>query len=295
MERARAGSIPLQTTQPAASRGPDSGLILKYAVLVLAVFLTLFPMYWLLNTSFKHRAEIYYTTPTFFPSELTLENYRNLFATRDVAQFLLNSAVVVSLSVLISMAVGSVAAYSLARFRLFGGVERHIGFMVLTTRMIPAIVIVVPIYLMVRDIGLLNTWLGLALVYAAFNLPFVIWMMRSFFAEIPVDLEEAAMVDGDSRLTAFWRVVLPLAAPGLAATAIFAVITTYNEFLFALILTSTSDSMTLPVGTSTLTGRIESNWGEMTGLAAIAILPIIIFALAVQRHLVRGLTMGAVK
>jgi len=271
------------------------GTVLKYAVLLLALFLVLFPIYWLLNTSFKVRDEIFYTTPTFFPTTPTLDNYIHLFATRNVGQFMLNSLVVVSLAVLISMGIGTLAAYSLARFRFAFGIERHLDFWILTTRMIPAIVIVVPIYLMVRDLGLLNTYFGLALVYAAFNTPFVIWMMRSFFAEIPVDLEEAAMVDGDNRLTAFWRIVLPLAAPGLAATAIFAVIATYNEFLFALILTSTADAMTLPVGTSTLAGRIQASWGEMTAIAAISIMPILIFALAVQRHLVRGLTMGAVK
>src|SRR5207249_4377389 len=133
--------------------------------------------------------------------------------------------------------------------------ESQLAFFILSTRMIPAIVIVVPIYLMIQEIGLVNTYWGLGLVYMSFNLPWVIWMMRSFFAEIPVDLEEAAMVDGDSRLTAFVRVVLPLAAPGLAATAIFAVITTWNEFLFALILTSTSTSMTVPVGAATLANK----------------------------------------
>jgi multiple sugar transport system permease protein len=269
--------------------------ILKYVVLVLALFIALFPLYWLLNTSFKHRPEIFLSTPTFFPSQLTIENYVNLFASRNVVQFMINSLVVVSLSVIASMIIGSLAAYSLARFRLPWGLNQKVGFWILSTRMIPAIVIIVPIYLMIRDFGLINTYAGLALVYTAFNLPFVIWMMQSFFAEIPVDLEEAAMVDGDSRLTAFWRIVLPLSAPGLVATSIFAVITTYNEFLFALILSQTADSMTMPVGTSTLAGRIQSSWGEMTAIAAIAILPIMIFALAVQRHLVRGLTMGAVK
>ncbi len=275
--------------------GVSLGLVVKYGLLLLALAFVLLPLYWMVVTSFKLRPEIFLSTPTFFPSEPTLENYVNLFASRNVTQFLINSAIVVTTAVVLSMVIGSVAAYSLARFRLVFGLDRHLGFWILTTRMIPAIVIIVPIYVMVRDLGLINTYLGLSLVYAAFNLPFVIWMMRSFFAEIPVDLEEAAMVDGDNRLTAFWRIVLPLSAPGLVATSIFAVITTYNEFLFALILTSTADAMTMPVGTSTLIGRIQSSWGEMTAIAAIGILPILIFALAVQRHLVRGLTMGAIK
>jgi multiple sugar transport system permease protein len=122
-----------------------------------------------------------------------------------------------------------------------------------------------------------------------------VWMMESFFREIPVDLEEAAMVDGDSRLTAFRRIILPLAAPGLVATAIFATIVTYNEFLFALVLTSTPDAQTMPVGAATLIGRINTDWASMSAAGVIGALPIVIFAVAVQRHLVRGLTMGAVK
>jgi multiple sugar transport system permease protein len=283
------------TTREAAEPRLQAGTVLKYVALVFALVVVLFPLYWMVNTSFKHRPEIFLTHPTFFPAEPTLDNYRELFATRNVLQFFVNSAIVVSTSVVLAMFVGSLAAYALARFRLAGGAERHLALWIISTRMIPAVVIVIPIYMMMQGVGLLNTYTGLSLVYAAFNLPFVIWMMRSFFTEIPVDLEEAAMVDGDTRLSAFFRVVLPLSAPGFVATAIFAVIATYNEFLFALILTSTADSMTIPVGTSTLIGRIQASWGPMCALATLAVLPIMIFALAVQRHLVRGLTMGAVK
>jgi multiple sugar transport system permease protein len=281
----------------AAPREPGIRLltVLKYVVLVVALIIVIFPLYWLAITGFKFQKEIFSTSPTIFPSEPTFENYTSLFAKRNVAQFLLNSTIVVSFSVGLGLAIGSLAAYSLARFRLWMGVENRLAFLILSTRMIPAIVIVVPIFLMIRDIGLVNTYWGLGLVYMSFNLPWVIWMMRSFFAEIPVDLEEAAMVDGDSRLTAFIRIVLPLAAPGLAATAIFAVITTWNEFLIALILTSTESAMTMPVGAATLSGKNTIAPGEMAAIATIAVIPVMVFALFVQRHLVRGLTMGAVK
>ena len=155
--------------------------------------------------------------------------------------------------------------------------------------------ILIPVYLLILQLKLIDTWLGLILTYTAFNITFCVWMMESFFREIPVDLEEAAMVDGDSRLTAFLRIALPLAAPGLAATAIFAVIATFNEFLFALALTATPRAMTMPRGTGTLIGRIDTDWASMAAAGVVGALPIVVFALLVQRHLVRGLTMGAVK
>jgi multiple sugar transport system permease protein len=154
---------------------------------------------------------------------------------------------------------------------------------------------VIPLYIILDNVGLLNTRLGLILIYTCLNTSFVIWMMQSFLEEIPRDIEEAAMVDGDSRLTALRRVVLPLAAPGLAATAIFAVITTYNEFLLALTLTSTPDAGTVPAGVATLIGKIQIEWGPMAAAGVVGAAPIILFAIVVQRHFVRGLTFGAVK
>ena len=267
---------------------------LTVAALVLAVAAALVPLVWMLQLSFKPNREIT-QEGTLYPHALTLSNYERLFAERNFGMYLRNSLVVTAASVLASLAVGSLAAYAIARFRLWRRLERRIGLALLTVRIIPAIVIVVPVYLLVLKLGLLNTWLGLMIVYTAFNVGFVVWMMESFFREIPVELEEAAMVDGDSRLTAFRRIVLPLAAPGLVATAIFGVIVTFNEFLFALVLTSTPDAMTVPRGAATLIGRIDVDWGAMAAAGVIAALPIVVFALIVQRHLVRGLTMGALK
>lgn len=262
--------------------------------LAFAVAFTLVPLLWMLATSVKPNREIT-QEGTIVPATFTSANYERLFSERNFGSYLVNSIVVTSVSVLVSLLVGSLAAYAIARFRLWARLERRIGLALLTVRIIPAIVIVVPVYLLVLKLGLLNTWLGLIIVYTAFNIGFVVWMMESFFREIPVDLEEAAMVDGDSRLTAFRRIVLPLAAPGLVATAIFGVIVTFNEFLFALVLTSTPEAMTVPRGASTLIGRIDVDWGAMSAAGVIAALPIVIFALIVQRHLVRGLTLGALK
>jgi multiple sugar transport system permease protein len=259
-----------------------------------AIVFAITPIVWMLLTSVKSNREITQET-SLVPQALTTANYVSLFSGREFASYLTNSVIVTSASVGIALVLGTMAAYSMARFRLRAGVERYIGFSLLMVRLLPPVVIIIPLFLVVQQLGLLNTQLSLIVVYAAFNVTIVVWMMESFFREIPIDLEEAAMVDGDTRFTAFRRIVLPLAAPGLVATGIFAVITTYNEFLFALVLTSTPGAETMPVGAATLIGRINVDWGAMSAAGVIGALPIVIFSLLVQKHLVRGLTMGAVK
>lgn len=268
--------------------------VFRLLLLVSALGLTLVPVYWMINTSLKTQVEVFASPPTLYPQKAVLENYVSLFTRRNLGAYLLNSVIIVAGSVSLAMAMGSLAAYALARFHL-GHLQERISFWVLATRMIPAVAIVVPIFLMLQYLGFINKYPGLILVYTAMNLPFVVWMMRSFFQEIPVDLEEAALVDGATRLRSFWDIVLPLAAPGLVATAIFSVIVTYNEFFFALILTSTPAAATLPVGTAALIGKTQTLFGEMAAAGVVATIPLIAFALLVQRHLVRGLTMGAVK
>jgi multiple sugar transport system permease protein len=261
---------------------------------IAAIAFAITPLIWMLLTSLKSNREITQET-SLVPQAFTIENYVSLFNGREFGSYLTNSIIVTSLSVLIALVVGTMAAYALARFRLRAGAERFVGFGLLMVRLMPPIVIIIPIFLAAQGLGLLNSKLSLIVVYAAFNVTIVVWMMESFFREIPVDLEEAAMVDGDTRFTAFRRIVLPLAAPGLVATGIFAVITTYNEFLFALVLTSTPGAETMPVGAATLIGRINVDWGAMSAAGVIGALPIVLFSIVVQRHLVRGLTMGAVK
>lgn len=259
-----------------------------------AMLVALLPIAWMIATSFKTNREAT-QDGTILPSQPTIASYESLFTRREFASYFGNALIVTATAVAIALVVGSLAAYALARFRLRFGLERHLAFVLLIARMLPPVVLIVPVYLTMQRLELLDTKLGLILLYAALDVSLVVWMMDSFFREIPVDLEEAAMVDGDSRLTAFRRIVLPLAAPGLVATAIFAVIVTYNEFLFALLLTSTPDAQTMPVGAATLMGRINIDWGAMAAAGTLGALPIVIFAMLVQRHLVRGLTLGAVK
>ena len=265
-----------------------------YAALGVAIVLALFPFWWMIDTSLKRPVDIF-SGVSLWPQHVTGSNYHRLFGSYHFGSFLVNSVLIVAASVLISLVLGTLAAYGLARFRLRFGVDRLALYGVLLVRMLPGILLVVPLYIVLAKWGMLNTRLGLILIYAGLNTSFVIWMMQSFLEDIPRDIEEAAMVDGDSRLTALRRVVIPLAAPGLIATAIFAVIATYNDFIIALTLTSTPKAQTVPVGVSTLIGKIQIEWGPMAAAGVVGAMPIVLFALVVQRHFVRGLTLGAVK
>ena len=269
--------------------------ILKTALLVLALLVALAPVYWMLTISLKTELDQFASPPKWFVFTPTLEHYYDAFVTRSFGQYLLTSAIVAVVSTACALVIGTLAAYALTRFRLPYNLDRKLSFWILSTRMFPAIVTVIPLFLMMRDLRLLNTKAALILVYTGFNLPFVVWMMRGFFAEVPRDLEEAALVDGDSRLGALVRIVLPLVTPGLAATAVFCLIVCWNEFLFALVLTQTDTAMTLPVGIAGRVTQYEIKWGVMSAAGAVAMVPILVFALAMQRYLVRGLSLGAVK
>ena len=267
----------------------------KYAVLLVALVATLAPVYWMITISFKREVDQFALPPKWFVFTPTLEHYADAFINRSFGQYLFNSLLIAVASTVCAVVLGTLAAYALARFRLPWNLDRKLALWILSTRMFPAIVTAVPLFLIMRAVWLVNTRLSLIIVYTGLNLPFVVWMMRGFFAEVPRDLEEAAMVDGDSRLGAFWRVVLPLVAPGLAATAVFCLIVSWNEFLFALVLTQTDDAMTLPVGIAGRVTQYGIKWGAMSAAAVVAMVPILVFALSVQRYLVRGLSLGAVK
>lgn len=269
--------------------------IARYSLVLFALLAALAPVYWMITISLKREIDQFAVPPHWFSFTPTLEHYADAFLSRSFGQYLLNSAVVAVSSTLCALVLGTIAAYALARFRLPFGLDRKLSLWILSTRMFPAIVTAVPLFLMMRDLRLLNTQLALVIVYTGFNLPFVVWMMRGFFAEVPRDLEEAALMDGDSRLGAFRRVVLPLVAPGLAATAVFCLIVSWNEFLFALVLTQTDAAMTLPVGIAGRVTQYEIKLGVMSAAGVVAMLPILAFAMAVQKYLVRGLSLGAVK
>ena len=268
---------------------------LRYSLAVLALLVSLAPIYWLLTISLKQEVDQFAFPPIWLQFQPTWEHYEQAFWIRPFGKYLLHSAVVAASATLIALLAGVPAAYALARFRWRRNLGEHIGFWFLSTRMLPPIVTCLPLLLLMRQVGLLDSLLGLTIVYTAFNLPFVIWMMRGFFEEIPSELEEAAMLDGDSRVGALLRVVLPIASPGLAATAVFCLIVGWNEFLFALMLSQTDAGTTLPVGIAASVTQYEIKWGVMSAAGVVAMVPVFLFAAAVQKYLVRGLSLGAVK
>lgn len=268
---------------------------LKYLLLAIFILFFLFPIYWLVMTALKTQADQFSMPPVWWTWRWTSAHYRQVFFESAFTRLAWNSLVVVTSSTLLSVAVGTMAAYSLSRFRLPYRMNYHLSFWILSTRMFPPIVTIIPLFLIMRGFDLLDTRMALVLAYSVFNLPFVVWMMKGFFDELPKEMEEAAQMDGDTRYGAFWRVVLPLVRPGLVATAIFCLIVSWNEFLFALVLTQTELALTLPVGIANHVTQYEIRWGVMSAAGVVAMLPIFVFALLVQRHLVRGLSYGAVK
>ncbi|MGD9360602.1 MAG: carbohydrate ABC transporter permease, partial [Desulfobacterales bacterium] len=222
----------------------------------------------------------------------TLKNYVDILNTSPLVDYAINSLIVASLNTLLCLIVGSMAAYGLARFK-FRGAD-NLAFWILSIRMMPPVAAIIPIYILMKNLGLLDTPWCLVITYLTFNLPFVVWMMKGFFEEIPREIEESALIDGCSDFSVFFRIALPLVAPGLAATAIMVFIFSWNEFLFALILTGTK-AVTLPVGIIGYMKETGINWGYMTAGGILALIPVIVFMVLVQKHLVKGLTLGALK
>ena len=264
------------------------------AALVLLAVVNLFPVYWIAVTAFKTRAEQITFPPVWFPQAPTLANFRETFVTRAFGSYLFNSVLAAVVSTFLCMAAGTFAGYSLARFSFPGSFQDGVSFWILSTRMFPPIISVIPIYFLMQKLSLLDTRAAIVISYTLFNLPLVVWMMRGVFQEIPQDLEEAAMVDGLSRTAALLKITLPLSAPGLASTAILCMILSFNEFLFALTLGAVK-AITLPVGIAGCVTQYKVMWGEMSAAGLVAVVPIVCFILVAQKYLVQGLTMGAVK
>ena len=282
----------------ASRRDPWRGArtALRYAVLLVVLTFCLFPILWVIGTSVKLPGEYLRNPPVWIPQSPTLVHFTSVMSQKGNLA-LKNSVIVATGATFLSMLVGSLAAYSLARLNTGG---RHFAFWLLSQRLMPPVVLVVPFFLLLRELGRINPALGLdshaALIalYTVFNLPFVIWMMRSYFEAVPAEIEESALVDGSTRFGAFRRITLPLAVPGLIATGTFAFIFSWMEFLFAVVFTRTK-AVTLPVAVAGFSGSQGSNWGQASALAVVAMVPVFALALLVQRHFVRGLTLGAIR
>ena len=260
---------------------------------LLGIFTTisLIPILWAFLTSIKNPVDAFTVPPTFI-FEPTLQFHYEVWFEHGFWSFMMNSIIVSVCTVAISVPIGALAGYAFARIRTRN--TRSIMFGLLTMRMFPHILLIIPFYVFARHLQLIDTYVVLILSFVALNQPFTIWLMRSFFVDIPKELDEAARIDGCNNWQAFWRVVLPVVRPGLAVTTLFSLLLSYNEFLFALILTG-SRTKTLPVAIASFGAEDISYW-SLSAAGAIGIsLPILVFILLMQRHLVRGLAMGAVK
>jgi N,N'-diacetylchitobiose transport system permease protein len=268
------------------------GRVGLYVAALAVVAFALLPFYWMVLTSVKTDADIVTEKPVFWPNELNLDRYGLAFE-RGFGDALRNSLLVAAGTVLAGLLLAAFAAYVLARFEM--PLRRYFLLLVMTVQMVPLVVLIIPLYGIFVDLHLLNTFYGLVIVYLAFALPLAIYMLRGFFASIPKDLEEAAMVDGCTRMQAIRKVVLPLAAPGLAATSILLFITAWNEFIIALNFTTDNDAQTLPVALTRFTGRGLVDWGGVMAFSTMMVVPVVIFFLLVHRRLTTGLVMGATK
>ena len=262
----------------------------QLALILVAILIMLVPIAWIFMAAFKNHIDVFQLKLFFTP---TLENFGTVFEPPFfLGHKLMNSTIVAFVTVVLAIPIATMAAYSFSRFRLTG--ETAMLVVILATQFVPAVVIILPFFVMFRDIGLLDTRIGLILVNLAIVMPFAIWMIKGFIDGIPLDTEEAAMVDGSSRLQVIRNIVLPMAAPGLLTAGIFCFIIAWNEFLFALILTN-KDAVTLPIGLALFKAEEGDLWNLLSAAGIIIMLPMFVLALIIRKYFVQGMTMGAVR
>jgi multiple sugar transport system permease protein len=264
-----------------------------YAILLTLLVIVLFPFYWMTITSFKDETQMRSLASMFWPSPFVADNYAHLVRKTEFLGWYRNSVIVSVSSTLLATAIGTIGAYALARLTFLG--RAFMASAVLITYLVPPSILFIPLYAQIRNLGLADSLTGLIVAYPSFTVPFVTWLLMGYFESIPVELEEAAMIDGATRFGAFRRVVLPLAAPGLLAAALYAFTQAWNEFLYALVFITNVKLRTLPVGLSTfITGDVYG-WGYLMAGAVLTTLPVIAAYVYLQRYMVEGLTAGSVK
>ena len=271
----------------------SSSSIFSNASGIVAIVLMGFPVYWMITTSFKPKGDILSTNPTLLPRSFTLSNYVEAVTKEGFVKALINSLIVVFFTVTISLFVALFASIAVARMK-FKGKRTYVA-TILLVQMLPLSALLIPIYLLLSRFNLTDKLSGVILTYLAFVLPFVIWTLRGFLVNIPAELEEAALVDGCTRPQAYRLVLFPLMAPGLVATAIFAFIQAWNEFLLAYILLSSQDNATMPIWLAGFTNRFGTDWGPLMAASTLTALPVVIFFTRIQDKIATGVTAGAVK
>lgn len=276
-----------------SARGSRSGRVVATATLVGATVVALFPVFWTISTSIKNRVDTFANPPRFVQFAPTAKNYRQVFDSDGFWRIYGNTIRITLASTVMCVLVGTLAAYALARHQRFPG-RRPLEASLVLVRAMPGIVLMIPIYQIVTRLDLYDNQVAMTAIYASLNLPFAIWLMTGFMEQIPVEVEESARTDGATGLRVFWHVILPLAAPGIAATGIFVALLAWNEFLVPVLLAG-EDSKTLPVYISGFISNRTLDWGPMAAASALAIVPIAVFTALIQRRLVGGLSSGAVK
>jgi multiple sugar transport system permease protein len=266
---------------------------LAYGVLAVLAILVLFPFYWMIITSFKNEEQMRSIVSMFWPKPFATENYQQLLAKTEFAAWYGNSVFVAVSSTLLATAVGTIGAYALARLKFFG--RGFLASATLITYLVPPSILFIPLYKQMQGLGMANSLSGLIAAYPSFTVPFVTWLLMGYFESIPEELEEAAMIDGATRFGAFYRIVLPLSAPGLLAAGLYAFTQAWNEFLYALVFITDAKLRTLPVGlASFITGDVYG-WGSLMSGAVLTTLPVIAAYIYLQKYMVEGLTAGSVK
>ena len=265
-----------------------------YLTAVVVLVFMAFPAYWLVTTAFKYEVDTIVSPPIILPLRGTLRNFVDVLNADEIGRFFFNSVLIALASTGLGILLGSMAAYSLSKVYLSFRIRQVLMIWVLVTRIFPPVTTAIPYFVIIRSLRLSDTYAALIITHTAVTLPFVIWLMLGFFQDLPADIDKAAIVDGCSLWQRFSQVTLPLALPGIAVTAIFTFIFSWNEFLYASMLTSRT-AKTLPVVIAGFMSDKFLRWGEMSALASMMIVPVMIFAALTQRYLVRGLTFGAVK
>ncbi len=268
-------------------------LIFLSLSLLLIILIFFFPFFWIITSSFKSPEEIIATSTTIIPRSFTLEHYNKILFNSDFFIYLKNSLLVSFSSMVISIILSVSAAYGLHKLKFYG--NKFIEYSLLVTYAFPGVILLVPIYLLFAKINLLNSYFALIIVNVLFATPFAVWMLKAFFKLIPNEIEEAAYIDGASRYVVISRIIVPLAAPGIASVAIFCFIISWTEYLFASILISGDDLKTLPVGLAGIVGQYQIDWGFLLSGAVLASLPVIFLFVFIGKYFVSGLTEGAVK
>ena len=264
--------------------------LVRYALLGIILVFFLFPLFWLATLAFKTPAEYFASPPVWLPSSPSFIHLETLLRTKGIDSFK-NSMIIASGATLLAIAVGTPAAYSMARFRTGGD---NFAIWILSQRMLPPVIIILPVFILFRTLKFVDTHHGMILLYAAFNLPYVIWMMRGYFQDIPKEIEDSALVDGCSHLQTLWKITLPLTMAGLLTTAAFTFIFAWNEFLFAVVLTRVN-AAPVTVAIAGMFGSQSSFLGQVSWLSWISVLPIMFITIIMQRYFTRGMTMGAIK